>query len=297
MGGLRKYMPITWITSLIGSLALIGTPFLAGFYSKDSIIEAVKFSDLPGAGFAYFAVTLGVFVTAFYSFRMYFLVFHGKERFKQAHDTHDHEDDKDGDHHGHHHGGHTTPHETPWVVTLPLVLLAIPSVAIGFLAIEPLLFGGWFGHAIQIETGHGAMAELAHHFHGAAAMGLHALMTLPFWLAVAGVALSWFFYLKRPDIPAAIQQRFGLIYRILDKKYGFDDFNDWFFAGGARFLGGRLWRWGDVAAIDGALVNGAARLVGHIAGVVRHLQTGYIYHYAFAMIVGVLLLATWFARS
>jgi NADH-quinone oxidoreductase subunit L len=297
MGGLRKYMPITWITSLIGSLALIGTPFLAGFYSKDSIIEAVKFSDLPGAGFAYFAVTLGVFVTAFYSFRMYFLVFHGKERFKQAHDTHDHEDDKDGDHHGHHHGGHTTPHETPWVVTLPLVLLAIPSVAIGYVAIEPLLFGGWFGHAIQIETGHAAMAELAHHFHGAAAMGLHALQTLPFWLAVAGVGLSWFFYLKRPDIPAAIQQRFGLIYRILDRKYGFDDFNDWFFAGGARFLGGRLWRWGDVAAIDGALVNGAARLVGHIAGVVRHLQTGYIYHYAFAMIVGVLLLATWFARS
>ncbi len=297
MGGLRKYMPITWITSLVGSLALIGTPFLAGFYSKDSIIEAVKFSNLPGSGFAYFAVTLGVFVTAFYSFRMYFLVFHGKERFQCAHDTHDHEDDKDGDHHGHHHGGHSCPHETPWVVTLPLVLLAIPSVAIGYLAIEPLLFGGWFGHAIQIETGHGAMAELAHHFHGAAAMGLHALMTLPFWLAVAGVALSWFFYLKRPDIPAAIQQRFGLIYRILDKKYGFDDFNDWFFAGGARFLGGRLWRWGDVAAIDGALVNGAARLVGHIAGVVRHLQTGYIYHYAFAMIVGVLLLATWFARS
>jgi NADH-quinone oxidoreductase subunit L len=238
-----------------------------------------------------------VFVTAFYSFRMYFLVFHGRERFKCAHDTHDHEDDKDGDHHGHHHGGHSCPHETPWVVTLPLVLLAVPSVAIGYLAIEPLLFGGWFGHAIQIETGHGAMAELAHHFHGATAMGVHALMTLPFWLAVAGVGLSWFFYLKRPDIPAAIQRRFGLIYRILDKKYGFDDFNDWFFAGGARMLGGRLWRWGDVAAIDGALVNGAARLVGHIAGVVRHLQTGYIYHYAFAMIVGVLLLATWFARG
>jgi NADH-quinone oxidoreductase subunit L len=297
MGGLRKYMPITWITALVGSLALIGTPFLAGFYSKDSIIEAVKFSDLPGAGFAYFAVTLGVFVTAFYSFRMYFLVFHGKERFKCAHDTHDHEDDKDGDHHGHHHGGHSCPHETPWVVTLPLILLAIPSVAIGFVTIEPLLFGGWFGHAIQIETGHGAMAELAHHFHGAAAMGLHALQTMPFWLAVAGVGLSWFFYLKRPDIPAAIQQRFGLIYRILDRKYGFDDFNDWFFAGGARLLGGRLWRWGDVAAIDGALVNGSARLVGHIASVVRHLQTGYIYHYAFAMIVGVLLLATWFARG
>ncbi|MBK9326372.1 MAG: NADH-quinone oxidoreductase subunit L [Hydrogenophilales bacterium] len=297
MGGLRKYMPITWITSLIGSLALIGTPFLAGFYSKDSIIEAVKFSHLAGSGFAYFAVTLGVFVTAFYSFRMYFLVFHGKERFKCAHDTHDHEADKDGDAHGHHHGGHSCPHETPWVVTLPLILLAIPSVAIGYLAIEPLLFGGWFGPAIQVNENHGAMVELAHHFHGAAAMGLHALMTPPFWLAVAGVGLSWFFYLKRPDIPAAIQKRFGLIYRILEKKYGFDDFNDWFFAGGARFLGGRFWRWGDVGAIDGVMVNGTARLVGHIASVVRHLQTGYIYHYAFAMIVGVLLLATWFARG
>ncbi len=297
MGGLRKYMPITWITSLIGSLALIGTPFLSGFYSKDSIIEAVKFSDLPGSGFAYFAVTLGVFVTAFYSFRMYFLVFHGKSRFQCAHETHDHEADKDGDTHGHHHGGHSCPHETPWVVTLPLVLLAIPSLIIGYIAIEPLLFGGWFGHAIQVNENHGAMHELVHHFHGAAAMGLHALTSLPFLLAAAGVVLSWFFYLKRPDIPAMIQKRFSLIYLVLDKKYGFDDFNDWFFAGGARFLGGRLWRWGDVAAIDGALVNGAARLVGHIAGVVRHLQTGYIYHYAFAMIVGVLLLATWFARG
>ncbi|HNA30640.1 MAG TPA: NADH-quinone oxidoreductase subunit L, partial [Thiobacillaceae bacterium] len=297
MGGLRKYMPITWITSLVGSLALIGTPFLSGFYSKDSIIEAVHASHLPGAGFAWLAVTAGVFITAFYSFRMYFLVFHGKSRFKCAHDTHDHEADKDGDAHGHHHGGHSCPHETPWVVTLPLILLAIPSVAIGYVAIEPLLFGGWFGHAIEIAEHHEAMHELSAEFHGAAAMGLHALTSLPFWLAAAGVGLSWFFYLKRPDIPAAIQKRFGLIYRILDKKYGFDDFNDWFFAGGARFLGGRLWRWGDVAAIDGALVNGAARLVGHVAGVVRHLQTGYIYHYAFAMIVGVLLLATWFARS
>ncbi|MEW5789236.1 MAG: NADH-quinone oxidoreductase subunit L [Pseudomonadota bacterium] len=297
MGGLRKYMPITWITSLIGSLALIGTPFLSGFYSKDSIIEAVKFSALPGSGFAYFAVTLGVFVTAFYSFRMYFLVFHGKERFKQAHDTHDHEADKDGDAHGHHHGGHSVPHETPWVVWLPLVLLAIPSLAIGFITIEPLLFGNWFGHAILVTPNHGAMAELEHHFHGAMGMATHALITLPFWLAVAGVGMAWFFYMKRPDIPAAIQKRFALIYLILEKKYGFDDFNDWFFAGGARFLGGRLWRWGDVAGIDGTLVNGTARLVGHIANVVRHLQTGYIYHYAFAMIVGALLLAAVFARA
>jgi NADH-quinone oxidoreductase subunit L len=297
MGGLRKYMPITWITSLIGSLALIGTPFLSGFYSKDSIIEAVKFSTLPGSGFAYFAVTLGVFVTAFYSFRLYFLVFHGKQRFKCAHDTHDHEADKDGDVHGHHHGGHSCPKETPWVVTVPLILLAIPSLIIGYLTIEPMLFGDWFGHSIQVAERHGAMSEMAHHFHGAAAMALHALTTLPFLLAAAGVGLSWFFYMKRPDIPAAIMKRFSLIYLILDKKYGFDDFNDWFFAGGARMLGGRLWRWGDVTAIDGWVVNGSARLVGKIASIVRHLQSGYIYHYAFAMIIGVLLMATLFARA
>ncbi len=297
MGGLRKYLPITWITSLIGSLALIGTPFLSGFYSKDSIIEAVKHSSLGGSGFAYFAVTLGVFVTAFYSFRMYFLVFHGKERFRQAHDTHDHEADKNGDVHGHHHGGHSAPHETPWVVTLPLVMLAIPSVLIGYLTIDGMLFGNWFGHAILVAPQHDAMAQLAQQFHGAFAMALHALQTLPFWLAVAGVALSWFFYLKRPDIPALLRSKFGVIYTILEHKYGFDEFNDWFFARGARLVGGRFWRWGDVAAIDGLMVNGTARLVGRIAGVVRHLQSGYIYHYAFAMIIGVLLLATWFVRG
>ena len=297
MGGLRKYMPITWITSLIGSLALIGTPFFSGFYSKDSIIEAVHFSHLPGSGFAYFAVVAGVFVTAFYSFRMYFLVFHGKERFKCAHDTHDHEADKDGDVHGHHHGGHSCPQEPPWVVTLPLVLLAIPSVIIGYLAIEPMLFGDWFGHAIEVAQRHGAMEELHHEFQGATTMGLHALASLPFWLAAAGVSLSWFFYLKRPDIPAMLQTRFRLIYLILEKKYGLDDFNDWFFASGARLLGGNLWRWGDVTAIDGWVVNGSAKLVGRIAGIVRHLQSGYIYHYAFAMIIGVLLMATLFART
>ncbi len=297
MGGLKKYMPITWITALIGSLALIGTPFLSGFYSKDSIIEAVKYSELAGSGFAYFAVTLGVFVTAFYAFRMYFLVFHGKERFRQAHDTHDHEADKDGDQHGHHHGGHSAPHETPWVVTLPLVLLAIPSLLIGYLTVDALLFGGWFGHAITVAPAHDGFAKFAATYHGPFAMALHALQTPAFWLALGGVALAWFFYMKRPDIPAMLAKKFGVLYRVLERKYGFDEFNDWFFARGARLLGGRLWRWGDVAAIDGALVNGAARLVGHIAGVVRHLQTGYIYHYAFAMIVGVLLLLTWFTRG
>ncbi len=297
MGGLRKYLPITWITSLIGSLALIGTPFLSGFYSKDSIIEAVKFSELAGSGFAYFAVTAGVFVTAFYSFRMYFLVFHGKERFRNAHHTHDHEADKEDDVHAHHGHDDHTPHETPWVVTLPLILLAIPSLLIGYFTVESLLFGNWFGHAVYVADAHGSMQELAHHFHGAAAMALHGMTLLPFWLAVAGVALAWFFYMKRPDIPAAIQKRFSVIYMILDNKYGFDTFNQWFFANGARFIGGKFWRWGDVATIDGLLVNGTARTVGRIAGVVRHLQSGYIYHYAFAMIIGVLLLATWFVRS
>jgi len=295
MGGLRKYLPITWITALIGSLALIGTPFLSGFYSKDSIIEVVKFSELAGSGFAYFAVTLGVFVTAFYSFRMYFLVFHGKERFRNAHHGHEQEAHAD-DEHGHDAHDHT-PHEPSWVVTLPLILLAIPSLLIGYFTVEALLFGNWFGHAVHIDPAHGAMQELESHFHGAAAMAIHGMQLLPFWLALAGVATAWFFYMKRPDIPAAIQKRFRVINKILENNYGFDTFNAWFFAGGARLLGGKFWRWGDVAAIDGVLVNGTARLIGRVAGVVRHLQSGYIYHYAFAMIVGVLLLATWFVRG
>jgi len=297
MGGLKKYMPISCITFLIGALSLIGTPFLSGFYSKDSIIEAVKFSDLPGSGFAYFAVLACVFVTAFYSFRLYFLVFHGKERFPNAHAGHDQEAGKNGDTHGHHHGGHSCPRETPWVVTVPLILLAIPSLAIGYFAIEPMLFGDWFGQAIQVAARHVALQELRNDFHGATRMALHSLSSSPFLLAAAGVGVSWFFYMKRPDIPAAIQKRFSLIYLILDKKYGFDIFNDWFFAGGARMLGGRLWRWGDVTVIDGWMVNGSVRLVGKIAGIVRQLQSGYIYHYAFAMIIGVLLMATLFARA
>ena len=295
MGGLRKYMPITWITLLIGSLALIGTPGLSGFFSKDSIILATYASDLPGAGFAAFAVTAGVFVTAFYSFRMYFLVFHGKERFRHAHDTRDHEADKNADVHGHHHGGHSTPRESPWVVTVPLVLLAIPSIYAGWAYIEPMLFGDFFGASIFVNhAAHPAMQSLAEHFHGAGAMVLHGLVSLPFWLAAAGVATAWYLYMVRRDLPEIIRKKAGILYTILERKYGFDDFNDWFFAGGARMLGGRLWRWGDVFAIDGVVVNGSARLVGKLAAVVRHLQTGYIYHYAFAMIIGVALLVTWF---
>jgi len=291
MGGLRKYMPITWITFLIGSLALIGTPFLSGFYSKDSIIEAVSLSHLPGSGFAYFAVVAGVFVTAFYSFRLYFLVFHGKERFP-LHESHAHGHDD----HGHGHGGR--PHESPWVVTLPLVMLAIPSLVIGYFTIEPMLYGDYFKGSIFINSDlHPAMAELRQEFHGAGAMALHALTTLPFWLAFAGVALSWLFYMKRPDIPAALKERFSLIYAILENKYGFDTFNDWFFAGGARKLGNIVWRYGDVKLIDGFFVNGAARVVGWFSRVIRNFQSGYIYHYAFAMIIGVFALITWFVRA
>lgn len=294
MGGLKKYMPITWITSLIGSLALIGTPFFSGFYSKDSIIEAVGLSDLPGSDFAYVAVVLGVFVTAFYSFRMYFLVFHGEERFgKEAHGHDDH------GHDAHHHGlaPGQKPHETSWVVTLPLILLAIPSVLIGYIAIEPMLFGGYFGDAVFIAENHPAMHELQQEFHGAFAMVLHAFFTLPFWLALGGVLTAWYFYMKNPAIPAAIQKRFSFIYTLLDEKYYFDRFNDWFFAGGARGASRALWKFGDVKIIDGFFVNGSAKMVGMFSGVLRGFQTGYVYHYAFWMILGVSLLLTvrtWF---
>ncbi|MEQ1593363.1 MAG: NADH-quinone oxidoreductase subunit L [Thiobacillaceae bacterium] len=297
MGGLKKYMPITWITSLVGSLALIGTPFLSGFYSKDSIIEAVKFSHLPGSDFAYFAVTLGVFVTAFYSFRMYFLVFHGKERFKQGH-AHGNEDALDAHHDVHHDTHHhdATPHETPWVITGPLLALALPSLAIGYMTIEPMLFGDYFGNAIYVSDRHPVMHELNHHFHGALEMALHAVTTLPFWLAASGVGLSWFFYLKRPDIPAMLMRRFSFIHTMLVNKYWFDEFYSAVFAGGARLLGGSLWKRGDVGLIDGIVINGSTRLIAAFARLVSAFQSGYIYHYAFAMIIGVFALVTWFAR-
>ncbi len=297
MGGLRKYMPITWITSLIGSLALIGTPFFSGFYSKDSIIEAVALSGLPGSGFAYFAVVAGVFVTAFYSFRMYFLVFHGEERFGKPHhhDAHDAHADADDHHHGLAPG--QKPHETSWVITLPLILLAIPSVFIGYVAIGPMLHTEYFGDAIYIAVNHPAMHELTEEFEGPVAMAMHAFHTLPFWLAVAGVASAWFCYMKRPEIPAMVQKRFQFIYTLLDNKYYFDRFNDWFFAGGARRISGVFWKTGDVKIIDGWIVNGSANAVGLFSRVVRHLQSGYIYHYAFSMIIGVFVLLsvrTWF---
>ena len=297
MGNLRKYMPVTWITALIGSLALIGTPFFAGFYSKDSIIEAVKFSHIFGSSFAYFAVLAGVFVTAFYSFRLYFLVFHGKEKWRIEKASAKHESHND------HHGlsSKDDPYEPGWVIKLPLILLAIPSVLIGYLAIEPMLFGHFFSDVIAVDSArHPAMMELAQHYaeklHSPAGMALHGFLTLPFFLAASGVAFAWIFYIKRPDIPAKIQQKFSLIYQILENKYGFDSFNERVFAGGARRIGEKLWQIGDVQIIDGAIVNGAARLIGRISGKVRHLQSGLIYHYAFAMIIGVFLFLTFFIK-
>ena len=312
MGGLRKYLPITWITSLLGSLALIGTPFFSGFYSKDSIIEAVAATHIPGAGFAYFAVLAGVFVTAFYSFRMYFLVFHGKERFGLAHHGHDHHDHHD--HHAAHAASHKSddvhasdvqeeaaheehhglapgekPVEAPLVVTLPLILLAIPSVIIGYLTIGPMLHGDFFKGVIFVGENHKAMEELGHEFHGAMAMGLHGMTTLPFFLALAGVVAAFYCYMINPRVPAWFFAKFHGIYKLLDNKYYMDRINEIVFAGGARSVGRGLWNVGDRTLIDGLLVNGSARVVGWFSVVTRAFQTGYIYHYAFTMILGIAL--------
>ncbi|MGN6231436.1 MAG: NADH-quinone oxidoreductase subunit L [Trinickia sp.] len=313
MGGLRKYMPITWFTSLMGTLALCGTPFFAGFYSKDSIIDAVGLSHLPGSGFAYFAVVASVFVTALYSFRMYFMVFHGEERFRHpkdfgnghgaesaAHGSHGHDDHDHGHSHGHDDHGHAhEPHETPWVVWVPLVLLAIPSVIIGAIAIGPMIYGDFFAHGVAFDKvifigeNHGALEEMGKEFHGWAQMGLHSVASLPLWLAVAGFVTAWFLYLRRPDLPAVIRRAFGPIYTLLDNKYYMDKINEVVFARGAVAIGRGLWKEGDVVVIDG-VVNGSARFIGWFASVIRFLQSGYIYHYAFAMIIGMLGLLTLF---
>jgi len=289
MGGLRKYMPITWITFLLGSLALIGTPLFAGFYSKDSIIEAVHFSTLPAAGFAHFAVLAGVFVTAFYSFRLYFLVFHGKERFDQNPDAH-----HDDHHHGHA-GAHQPPHESPWVVWVPLVLLAIPSVVIGYMTIGPMLFGEFFKDAISVDAvAHPAIAELAKIFQGPLSMAIHALTTAPFWLALAGVASSYYLYMVNPALPGRIKSRFQPLYNLLENKYYLDWFNENVLARGARMLGTGLWKGGDQALIDGVIVNGSWKVVGWVSAIVRRLQSGFLYHYALSMILGVFVLMTYF---
>jgi NADH-quinone oxidoreductase subunit L len=274
MGGLKDYMPITFLTAWVGALALIGFPGFSGFFSKDMIIEAVRHSKLPGSGFAYVAVLSGVFVTAFYTFRMIFMTFHGKTRM---------------DEHARHH-----VKESPWVVTLPLVLLAIPSLAIGVFTIEPLLFGRFFGTSIQVLPAHDVVAEIGRGYHGLGPFFAHGLQSAPFLLAMAGLGLAWLLYLRYPQVPEQLRERFNILYTILLRKYGFDEFNDKVFAGGARGFGRLLWRVGDVRLIDGLAVNGTARVIGWVAATVRHVQSGYVYHYAFAMILGLFLLITFF---
>jgi NADH-quinone oxidoreductase subunit L len=278
MGGLKKYMPITYWTSLIGSLALIGFPGTAGFFSKDLLIEAVHEShwhetDALIYWIAYLSVLLGVFVTAVYSFRMFFLVFHGEERMDAETRSH--------------------LHESPWVVTVPLIMLAIPSAIIGWFTVGPVLFGDYFGGAIFVDANKDVLAEMGSHWHGPLGLLLHAPLTPVFWLALAGVATAWYLYLKRPDVPATVQAKFGGLYNLLDRKYYFDDLWIKGFAGGGRRIGNFLWHKGDEVVIDGAIVNGTANMVGRLAGYMRHLQTGYLYTYAFAMIIGLTVLLGW----
>jgi NADH-quinone oxidoreductase subunit L len=274
MGGLRRYMPVTYWATLIGAISSAGIPGFAGFYSKDSIIEAARLSGLPGAGFAHFAVLATVFVTALYTFRLLFLTFHGPERFREHGAEHGHE-----------------PHESPAVVTVPLVLLAIPSVAAGW-TIGPVLFGGYFGEAIAVAPQHDVLGRLAAGYHGVLAFTLHAFSAPAFWFALAGIATAWYCYLARPELPEEIRRRAGVLYTILERKYGFDELYQRLFGDGAVRFGTGLWRGGDVAVIDGLFVNGSARAVAWTAAAIRFVQSGYIYHYAFAMIVGVLVLLT-----
>ena len=323
MGGLKKYMPITYWTSLIGSLALIGFPGTSGFFSKDALIDAVHESHLPGATYAYICVVAGVFVTAFYSFRLIFMTFHGKERFDthadhdhhedpaeattipdartktdalkaaahdshaadESHETHDEPDD-------HHHSG--PPHESPWVVTLPLILLAIPSVIIGWLTVEPILFGNYFGSAIHVEEAHNVLGEMAHEFHGSGEFVIEALKHAPVWLALLGVLTAWFLYIKRTDLPAKIASTFAPLYKLFSNKFYFDEIYFAVFAKGSRELGTSLWKVGDAGLIDGVIVNGSARTVGWLASIVRGIQTGRLYGYAFAMFIGLAVMLGWF---
>jgi NADH-quinone oxidoreductase subunit L len=323
MGGLKKYMPITYWTSFIGTLALIGFPGTSGFFSKDALIEAVHASHIPGATYAYLCVVAGVFITAFYSFRLVFMTFHGPERFRDvAHDTHSAHDsthvrsDKDaghepdahgahGDHghavahashddHSHGHHGPVEPHESPWVVTLPLILLAVPSLFIGVLTIGPMLFGEYFEGSLFVAPEHDVLGHVGEEYHGPLAFILHAFKAPPVWLAFAGWAAAWFLYIKRPDLPAVIAGKLSAAYQLLVKKFYFDEIYQAVFARGSVGLGSALWRVGDVAIIDGAMVNGSARVVGWLSGVTRRLQSGYLYHYAFAMIIGLSALLAWY---
>ena len=289
MGGVRKYMPITYVTSLIGTLALVGTPFFSGFYSKDSIIEAVHLSNLSAAGWAYAAVVAGVFITAFYSFRLLFLVFHGTERYDQV----PHADDADD--HGHHppHGG--KPHESPWVVTVPLVLLAVPSVVLGYGLIEPMLYGDWLAGAVVVDAAqHPAMARLAETFLGPVGMAIHGLTTLPFVLLVAGTLAAWWCYLVRPAVPARVAQALRPVVKVLENKYYFDWFNEQVLARCARALGRGLWRGADQGLIETGVVNASWRAIGWLSAQVRQWQSGLLSHYALAMLAGVFALVTVF---
>src|SRR6201991_1897528 len=307
MGGLRKYMPVTWITMWIGSLALAGTPFFAGFYSKDAIIEAVGVSHRWGAGYAYFCVLAGVFVTSLYSFRLLYMTFHGKERFRVEHKAHGHGHDAHAAHHDDAHDGHDVahddddhhgtpgvlehaPHESPWVVTVPLVLLAIPSVLIGFFTVGPMLFGDWFGKAIHVDEANNVLGELAHEFHGAFAAGIHGFIAAPFWLAFAGFAVATYVYLFNPSVADKVKNALKPVYNLLDHKYWIDELYFAVFAKGGVKLGEGLSKVGDGAIIDGAIVNGSAGLVQRIASGTRRLQSGFLFHYAFAMILGLILL-------
>ena len=272
MGGLKKYMPVTFVTAWVGTLALTGIPPFAGFFSKDAIIEAVHHSQLPGAGFAYVAVLAGVFVTALYSFRLMFLAFYGKPRMDE----------------------HTRKHlhESPLVVVIPLILLAIPSLIAGWIYIEPMLFGNFFGDAIKVLPQHNVLAQIR--FDGIGPFIAHGLQSAPFVLAVLGFGLAWVLYLREPHWPGMIRDRIKPVYNLLLRNYGFDEFNQKIFAGGARRLGDLFWRFGDVKLIDGLAVNGTARVIGWLSAAVRSVQSGYIYHYAFAMIIGLFLLLTFF---
>jgi NADH-quinone oxidoreductase subunit L len=273
MGGLRKYMPVTYWTCLIGALALIGFPAFSGFFSKDALIEAVALSTLPAARYGYWCVLIGVFVTAFYTFRLVFMTFHGRERMDEH--TREH------------------LHESPWVVTLPLVLLAIPSIAIGWPAIGALLFDDYFGNSVYVTPAHDVLGRLGEHYHGPWAFVQHGLGSPILGLAGAGVLLAWYLYIRAPQLPEQLRRRAGALYTLLVNKYYLDEFNERYVAGGSRALGRLLWRGGDVAVIDGAVVNGSARLVGWLAGAVRGVQSGYLYHYAFATITGLSALLAW----
>ena len=293
MGGLRKYMPITHWTALLGSLALIGFPGFSGYFSKDAIIEAAKYAQIPGATYAYVLLVAGVFVTALYSFRMYFLVFHGDgpRHFEPHHEAHDKNGGAEANEH-HHVEDEPRPHESRWVVTVPLILLAIPSVAIGYLTVGPMVFGDFFDGVLTVAPTHDTLGQIE--YHGATAFLLHGLMMPPFWLAMAGLVTAWYVYTQKPSIASDLSSRFDWLRFVLERKYGFDEFNQAVFAGGSKLIGKVLWLVGDRGVIDGLAVNGSAHSVGRLAMIARYLQTGMLYHYAMAIIIGLLGLLGWF---